>query len=216
MKTWATRTQRFWIDLALETSWKETYALQCSAIDCHIIHQDITGTVKEFRRIFNLNWTAKGMTKQNASNIFYMYVHASSRHVKAPYMISFQVYSSVGEWTWSFKMRAIKQEIMWLCFKWVNSCTVCSAIWNNLSLSTDRAFVAAVHTLWQIWYTFTRIVGCHAQSGSYVSCPEHLALDNVTKRHLDFSTQSSMFPDESQCTGLVRLLRLSYLGIVGL
>lgn len=109
MKTWATRTQRFWIDLAwaLETSWKETYKLQCPVSYCHIIHQDITGTVKEFRRMFNLNWTAKGMTKQNASNIFYIYVHASSRHVKAPYMISFQAYSSVWEWTWSFKMRVI-------------------------------------------------------------------------------------------------------------
>ena len=67
-QTWATQTQKLWIDSAsaLETSWKETYTLQCSDSDCHITHQDITGTVKEFREIINLNWTAKGMTKQNA------------------------------------------------------------------------------------------------------------------------------------------------------
>jgi hypothetical protein len=97
-------------------------------------------------------------------------------------MISFQVYSSVGDWTWSFKIRVIKQEIMWSCFKWVNSFTVCSDIWNNLSISTDRAFVVAVHTLWQIRSSFSWIDGCHAKSGSYVSFPEHLALDNATKR----------------------------------
>ena len=56
-------------------------------------------------------------------------------------MISFQVYSSVGEWTWSFKIWVTKQEIMWSCFKWANSFAVCSAIWNNLLISTDRAFV---------------------------------------------------------------------------